>query len=200
MHLHEYRPRHLGRHPRGYGPYLRRRALARRAPAGPLQPARRAAHGVAEGASRPGPAGDGPRSLDRSALVGDDPHRADPAGGGRQHDRRAGLGRQCGERAPGRHHLHRGAQPVFLALALLGRRDGAIDGGAQGGRRAGIAPRPGGRVRLIPGGRLSGRLPRLRELCRLGDARALRCRRSDRRRLFELVGRSYAETRSSSRR
>ncbi len=51
----------------------------------------------------------------------------------------------------------------------------------------------GRRLRLLPRGRLPGRLPRLRQLRRLGDARALHLRGADRRRLLELVGRADAE-------
>ena len=94
LHLHEHRPRHLGRYPRGARADLRERALARGAPAGPLQPARRAPHGPAEGQARRGAAGDRPGALDRPGLVGAGAHGADPAGGGRQHDRRPRLGRE----------------------------------------------------------------------------------------------------------
>ena len=52
---------------------------------------------------------------------------------------------------------------------------------------------PGGRVRFLSGGRLSRRLPRLRQLRRLGDAGALRRRGADRRGLFAVLGRAHPE-------
>ena len=48
-------------------------------------------------------------------------------------------------------------------------------------------------LRLLPRGRLPGGLPRLRQLRRLGDARALRLRGADRRGLLELLGRADPE-------